>query len=673
MKQFFEKNLKGGGLFKQPRKKLLIILLILIIICGAIGISYAYWRFVVTQTGTNRIASSCLELTLTNEENAINIEKAYPLTDEQGRETTPYSFTVENTCDLFASYTITLEVTKESTLDASYVASMLNTNAIQTLNELETTEVSDSNLYKEAYILGTGSLGTGDSEDYALRLWLDEEVTIEDDVMNKSFQAKVVITYTQSNYSPVENGITTLHDAILANEYQTTDIEVAKEKIAAKQQPDFSKTAPIIDWQESHESTASSTYANMADPADVDSGKDYAINLTDENVYPAVGTSYTFDSETGYYTIHDLQYVDPTTLDYENNDYYFNSAFTDINSSGVMNPYTSYRGPEIWKVTGVTKKESILTDSNGQTYPAILYTFTGYQYTQTELESDKSDKGLYALSDDYGTSYYYRGSVKNNYVQFAGYYWRIVRINGDGSIRLLYAGETPDATGQNLGIGLSKYNDFVNKPLYVGYMYGNPDGTTLDEVNANTNDSIMKTYLENWYSKNLSEYSEFIADSGFCNDRTLASYSWNGDGINTNTTTSYASSERYDTYTPSLACPSIKRDLFTVSSEIGNQSSMYPIGLITSDELNLAGYVSDYLNPLSYVSSSYSYWSLTPGFFLEKSNSSTEAYSYYPGYANFYGSANSNFLVRPVINLNANVEIESGIGTQNEPYLVKTS
>ena len=213
---------------------MLIILLILIIICGAIGISYAYWRFVVTQTGTNRIASSCLELTLTNEENAINIEKAYPLTDEQGRETTPYSFTVENTCDLFASYTITLEVTKESTLDASYVASMLNTNAIQTLNELETTEVSDSNLYKEAYILGTGSLGTGDSEDYALRLWLDEEVTIEDDVMNKSFQAKVVITYTQSNYSPVENGITTLHDAILANEYQTTDIEVAKEKIAAK-------------------------------------------------------------------------------------------------------------------------------------------------------------------------------------------------------------------------------------------------------------------------------------------------------------------------------------------------------------------------------------------------------------------------------------------------------
>ena len=200
---------------------------------------------------------------------------------------------------------------------------------------------------------------------------MDEETPPTPDTMNKIFKAKVVITYTKSTYSPVENGITTLHDAILANEYQTTDIEVAKEKIAAKQQPDFTKTAPIIDWQENHESTSSSTYANMADPADVGSGKAYAVNLTNENVYPTVGTSYTFDSETGYYTITNLQYVDPTTLDYENNDYYFYSAYTDINSLGIMIPYTSYRGPEIWKVTGVTKAESTLIDSNGQTYPAI--------------------------------------------------------------------------------------------------------------------------------------------------------------------------------------------------------------------------------------------------------------------------------------------------------------
>ena len=658
----------------MKRKNLLIVLGVLIGICVLIGGSYAIWRLTVSQTGQNRILVSCLNLTLTKEENVINLENAYPIYDEEGRTLTPYSFTITNTCDIFASFVVQLEMTSHSTLPTQYIRAMVNNEEILNLNEYEeSTEYVDSDT-TEARILARGALGEGDSEDYTLRLWIDSDVDqFTTDAIGKTLSAKITITAAPSTYSPVENGITTLHDAILANEYQTSNIEVAKEKIAAKQQPDFSKTAPIIDWQESHESTASSTYANMADPADVGSGKAYAVNLTSENVYPAVGTSYTFDSETGHYTINNLQYVDPTTLDYENNDYYFYSAFTDINSSGIMNPYTGYRGPEIWKVTGVTKKESILTDSNGQTYPAILYTFTGYQYSQTELESDKSDKGLYAIQDDYGTSYYYRGSVKNNYVSFAGYYWRIIRINGDESIRLLYAGETSDATGENLGIGHSMFNDAVNKPLYSGYMYGNPDGTTLDAVNSNTNDSTIKTYLDNWYSTNLSEYSEFIADSGFCNDRSLASYSWNGDGISTEIRTTYASFERYDTNNPSLMCSDVKRDLFTVSNEVGNQSLTYPIGLTTSDELHVSGYASDNLNSLSYIYSSASYYTLSPSYFSERTSSSNIVYSYNSGYANFYGSANTNFLVRPVINLNADVEITGGIGTQNEPFVVKTT
>ena len=658
----------------MKRKNLLIVLGVLIGICVLIGGSYAIWRLTVSQTGQNRILVSCLNLTLTKEENVINLQNAYPIYDEEGRTLTPYSFTITNTCDIFASFVVQLEMTSHSTLPTQYIRAMVNNEEILNLNEYEeSTEYVDSDT-TEARILARGALGEGDSEDYTLRLWIDSDVDqFTTDAIGKTLSAKITITAAPSTYSPVENGITTLHDAILANEYQTSNIEVAKEKIAAKQQPDFSKTAPIIDWQESHESTASSTYANMADPADVGSGKAYAVNLTSENVYPAVGTSYTFDSETGYYTINNLQYVDPTTLDYENTDYYFHAAFTDINSSGIMNPYTSDNGQNIWKVTSVTKKESNLTDSNGITYPAVTYTFTGYRYAQTELESDKSDKGLYAIQDDYGTSYYYRGSVKNNYVSFAGYYWRIVRINGNGSIRLLYAGETKDATGENLGIGRSKFNDEGNKPLYSGYMYGNPDGTTLEEVNANTNDSIMKIYLETWYQEHLNEYSEFIADSGFCNDRTLSTRDNNGDGISTEHTTYFTSYERYNTYTPSLACPNIKRDLFTVTDAIGNQSSVYPIGLITSDELHLSGYVNSYLNPLSYVFSSSTYWTLSPSYFQEKTNRIYMYDSYFTGYVNGNASTDSKMIVRPVINLNANVEIESGIGTQNEPYLVKTS
>ena len=75
---------------------------------------------------------------------------------------------------------------------------------------------------------------------------------------------------------------------------------------------------------------------------------------------------------------------------------------------------------------------------------------TTYEYTQSEKESDQSDKGLYVGTDDYGATYYYRGNVNNNYVYFAGYYWRIIRQNGDGSIRLLYAGTSANATGIGL-------------------------------------------------------------------------------------------------------------------------------------------------------------------------------------------------------------------------------
>ena len=233
----------------SKKKKITVSIILIVVALSLIGISYAYWRYTISQLGVNRLSSTCLELSLTKEENAINLQNAYPIVDEEGKNLTPYSFTVENTCDMFASYTITLEILNESTLSADYVATMLNTNAITTLSDLESTTVSDASIYKEAYILGTGSLGTGDREDYALRLWIDEDVTVEDDAMNKTFQAKVVITATPSTYSPVENGITNLRDAILANEYQTTDVQVSIEKINSKQTPDFTKTAPIIDWQ----------------------------------------------------------------------------------------------------------------------------------------------------------------------------------------------------------------------------------------------------------------------------------------------------------------------------------------------------------------------------------------------------------------------------------------
>ena len=82
-----------------------------------------------------------------------------------------------------------------------------------------------------------------------------------------------------------------------------------------------------------------------------------------------------------------------------------------------------------------------------------------------------TDEGLFMSEDDEGASYYYRGAVRNNYVSFAGFTWRIVRRNGDGSVRLIYSGKLTSDTGETTTIRNSQYNSKYWDPTYVGYKY----------------------------------------------------------------------------------------------------------------------------------------------------------------------------------------------------------
>ena len=95
-----------------------------------------------------------------------------------------------------------------------------------------------------------------------------------------------------------------------------------------------------------------------------------------------------------------------------------------------------------------------------------------------------NDEGLFMAEDDDGASYYYRGAVKNNYVSFAGFIWRIIRRNGDGSVRLIYSGKTTSDTGEKVTIGKSAFNRKHWDPTYVGYMYN--ENFSLHEDNDTT-------------------------------------------------------------------------------------------------------------------------------------------------------------------------------------------
>ena len=670
----------------RKAKRVYLVIGIIVVIGLVVGLSYAYWQLSFNQVDPNKAITNCLEIELVEESPEITIEDAYPITDEEGKRLDPFTFTIKNTCDSFVSYEVALGIADGTTLDSQYVAAVLDYNQIQTLNNYEEVTL---NGYQEGRLLQKGSLSGEDEVTYNLRLWLDYDTPYQEDIMSTSFLSQIVVTAGVGVYSPVDQGFTTIADAILVNEYQSTSVEDAKAKIASKQEVDFTKTAPIIDWQESHAQTTAETTSTMPHPDLVGTGG-IAANLTASRVLVRIGTEYEFDSTTGRYTFTKYQDIDPTTLTYSGEEkYYYCGSGFNTSSSDLISIYQNYSGcTTIYELTGATKEESKTTGAGGTEIKTMIYRMTGYRYTQTELESDKSDKGLYAIQDADGTSYYYRGSVSNNYVSFAGYYWRIIRINGDGSVRLLYAGETADATGNNLNMKLTDsslgysnrttiaFNTIPTDPAYVGYMYGNTLGTSYEQTNANEVDSNIKKYLDSWYRQNILEkgYADYIADAGFCNDRSLSTVNNNGDGVSTSgRNTYYGGYQRYyNLQTPSLVCPNESNDLFTTSSsDKGNKKLTYPIGLITVDELALSGYANNYLNKSAYTYSSSTYWTMSPSAFSVGYTTAREIVLYSDGYVGTSGVTNSWVGVRAVINLKSDTQISGGIGTSNDPFVIQ--
>ena len=638
---------------KNKKVRLFLVLAVCVLLIGG---TYAYWRLTLTQTGVNEIASSCFDITLTNEQNDINLQRAYPISDEEGMSLTPYTFTITNNCDTFASYSVNLEllntILEEDRLSAGFVKVMLDENTPVVLNTNTSVEPTLDNAY-EAYELGAGYLDANESVTYNLRLWMDGAVTVEDDAMNKQLESKITITASYIDHIPTD--------------YEKCVAEYGEDSIQCSI----------------------------------------------------------------------LAQVDTT------------GACPTVNDDETVN------------VTDIEDTESLVCSA----------------------------------PDDYGTSYYFRGNVENNYVKFAGFYWRILRINGDGSIRMIYAGDASiidaldnktevlangydDSDTDYTQIGTSYYNyrwkkDNVqeNTTSYVyydnaafGYMYGNRDGivegsseyypptshsntttkyyadsytynpetdkftlnnpvgytgaevtsdlvgkytmnsriaaesnqyvlkvtsvatgndeatigysyvtfgtTSKENAQENINDSTIKEAVDTWYRNNIanhSEYIQYISDTLFCGDRSFQSeaitspvgtYSQLGYGTER---TGYNSSNIYTLY-----CTQ-QNDRFTVNDRsIGNGSLTYPVGLLTSGEVVLAG---GYYFPNSqyYLYTGNDYWTMSPSVFdgeyaqIGMIIAEGEAITDYS--QSIYG-------IRPVINLKPN-SLKFGDGSALNPYTVE--
>ena len=648
---------------------LMLVLTCCIIGLATVGVSYAYWKTTIMGDKGNNVTSGCFNIEMINQKDEITLGSTFPLTDAEGLKLKPFSFTLKNTCTIFAHYYVNMEMLEGTTLNSKWVGTKINSDAITTLDKYKTATTTMTGS-TEARTIAEGYLGADDTVDYTVSFWMDEDATIDDDVMNKVFKSKIVINSEPGKYDPVSAGYNKLGEAILANEYQTTPA-IAKTKIAAKQTVDVTNTAPVIKWIEKTGNTTTVTSTKPASSAI--KSDDQMSNLTEIDTKIALFTTKTFNSATGKYSLSNPVYVDPTEVDFSGDTkYYFQTEYMSYNQNNKKMYVTRGWGDiTIYQVTGAIKTTGT-AKWNNVTYDSITYNLSAITLTETELETDKSDKGLYQATDDYGTTYYYRGNVKNNIVSFAGFYWQIVRINGDGSIRLMYDGAVKNASGVNQSINNRTYqfNSKHNDPTYVGYMYGNPDGTTFDEVHTNTTSSTIKTTVDNWYKTNIVDkgYSNYLSNAvGFCGDRTLTG----GDGISTSIYSYFGAYGRYEKNTAQFTCPNIERDLYTTTdSSVGNKVLTYPVGLITYDELVFAGMDSNHTNKLSWVYSTQHYWNMSPSSFYATGGIAFEWMQNSAGFLNLWTWVTGWYGARPVINLKSDTLITSGIGTSSDPFVV---
>ena len=278
---------------------------------------------------------------------------------------------------------------------------------------------------------------------------------------------------------------------------------------------------------------------------------------------------------------------------------------------------------------------------------------------------------LYTGTENGTTVYYFAGNATDNWVKFGknasnqDLYWRIIRTNSDGSVRLLYHGTSTTAT--DAYIGISAFNSSYDNIAYVSYMYGSLG--SVENARANTNNSTIKGVIDTWYKNNLNtNYGKYLSTTAvYCNDRSTSDNTYFG-----------AYTRLKTNKTPSYDCAATE-DKFTADTSTGNGKLTYPIALMTADEVSFAGGLYGTNAPTWYYYNSANgsstgltwWWLLSPG-----NRDGSYAYVF-----RVYGSSNPGYLlnnnvnsangVRPAVSLKSCVKTSGGDGSANSPYTIE--
>ena len=619
----------------NKKKRLKLYYGLLITVLCIIGVSFAWFRLYLSQTENNTIASrTCFNMTLTEDTSKISLTDAFPITDEDGLKQTPFTFTIKNNCNSYVKVYITIDSTYRESTDTSYLKdnymkvniSSKGTTASKSVI-LGSQTLTDLENDRKGYIIVSTGLKANEEKSYDLRIWMDSAVTTEQG-LNKNWSGKIVVVSSASN-GP------TFAETILANNEVKAPLTTPGKEVSAHTKDDIADT-----------STES-------------------VDTTEQAYYFTYGTGWKANGSK-----FDLTGAAVTSDTYAN-------SYSSLVGKYLVASYPSGTGS---RTAGAMKTTTNLSG----VYYVVRATSRSYVYKQITSNKNTTEALLASVEDDYGTSYYFRGAVKNNYVEFANKCWRIVRIVGDGSVKLVLhndntAGAANPCSSANNNTNaafahfngttyLSDFNSNIGDNASIGLMYGTPGSNDYASTHANTNKSTILTNLETWYTNNLVTYTDKLSDTIWCNDKSTETGAL-GYGLKG---TYYSAASRVRAGKPSLKCSNDnnngKLSKFTVSDTTnGNGNLTYKIGLLTADEIMFAGFKNSVSNSSTYLqeNANNEWWTLSPLEFSEVTGTYLCAVQ-----VDMFGGGVSNIAVRPAISLVSSTTISSGTGTSEDPYVV---
>ena len=623
---------------KKKQKRVMIYIMIISLIC-VVGVSYAFFTAGMSSETSTTVRADAGTMKITYDGgNDINLAGIYPKDDVWATKT--ITVTGNNTTDAEMYYKLTLVVDSntfkaDDPLQYELVSTNTSTNG-EIIPNISKTDITGTSIE-----LGSGHFVKANNakHTYLLKIYYPRKATSQNANQGAAFSAHVEITSAKAPTAPT---VSNLAKAILANNEVKAPITTPGKEINAYTKDDITDTA-----MKSVSSTVQAYYITY--------GTGYEANGTKFNL---TGAAVTSDTYANSYSSLVGKYLPYDSLD---------SAGS--NTAGTM---------------------TTTTDLNYVVY-VVGATQDSYAFKIIACNKNTTEALLASTEDDYGTSYYFRGAVKNNYVEFANKCWRIVRVGGDGSVKLILHNDNPtgaanpcDAANNSASAAFARYsgetyksayNTNYNDNAYVGFKYGTVGAGDYALTHANTNKSTILTNLEAWYEKNnLKNYEKVIADTVWCNDKTNVTdatfnpYGYsnvNGQGYAKNITYYGATQRLISTSNsaggtgPSLKC---NGELSKINSKVG---------LITADELAFAGYVYKQINLTTYLDENATdtyWWSLSPSAF-NGSNASVwhvngSSGRLYNGYVDGAGG------LRPSISLKSATNV-TGEGTSSSPFVVK--